>query len=259
MTENNNLSLWAHVAEVDGLDVIQLPAYGTKEAAEQGLSMYGEQYRDRVRVVPLVPQAFAPHGSVPACRSACVQPAGALDVMQFQFRHPVNGETRTVEFTRAEIAALVESEIFEKLADQLCECGGPVGETNHVDHNCDEYADEFELIAGAPAAPVVQAEQEPDGHSEAWPKAGDRCLCPACCRHRREAATQPSASHSDTSVLVEALLMDAVGVTSGLIAHEYNGNCPDAVNGHDKRDEACPACQVILRIEAAMAAKEVNP
>lgn len=74
-------------------------------------------------------------------------PAAALDVMQFQLKHPVNGETRTVEFTRAEIAALVESEIFEKLADQLCECGGPVGETNHVDHNCDEYADEFELIA----------------------------------------------------------------------------------------------------------------
>ena len=63
----------------------------------------------------------------------------------------------------------------------------------------------------------------------------------------------------DASVLVEALLMDAVGVTSGLIAHEYNGSCPDAVNGHDKRDEDCPACQVVLRIEAAMAAKEVNP
>lgn len=269
MTENNNLRLWAHVAEVDGLDVIQLPVYGTKEAAEQGLSMYGEQYRDRVRVVPLAPELpmpinipplaapelWAVHvqgpdelyaafsredadqhaavlnalpvppgvnaGSLGAVvirspwpeaehwrylaeqerdhkndliaaalkrqgqlkgdgaalpRPAAVvdegdegqwadilpdvsvkvgqhlyaappAPAAALDVMQFQLKHPVNGETRTVEFTRAEIAALVESEIFEKLADQLCECGGPVGETNHVDHNCDEYADEFELIA----------------------------------------------------------------------------------------------------------------
>lgn len=60
MTENNNLRLWVHVAEVDGLDVIQLPAYGTKEAAEQGLSLYGEQDRARVRVVPLAPELPMP-------------------------------------------------------------------------------------------------------------------------------------------------------------------------------------------------------
>lgn len=60
MSNVNDLRLWAHVAEVDGLDVIQLPAYGTKEAAEQGVAMYGEQYRARVRVVPLVPELPMP-------------------------------------------------------------------------------------------------------------------------------------------------------------------------------------------------------
>lgn len=329
MTENNNLRLWVHVAEVDGLDVIQLPAYGTKDAAEQGLALYGEQDRARVRVVPLTaetpaqalpndlqacswlvtggrlykdkpflreeharqslvereddarviplaplvslvahyadvseaakayrrgadvasvesgfiagaewqrsqasaaPELWAVHVQGPdelyaafsredadqyvAALNALPMPPGmkadalgavvirspwseaehwrylaeqerdhksdliaaalkrqgqlkgaadaaALDVMQFQLKHPVNGETRTVEFTRAEIAALVEFEIFEKLADQLCECGGPVGETNHVDHNCDEYADEFELVKDAapahPDAALVEA------------------------------------------------------------------------------------------------------
>lgn len=50
-----------------------------------------------------------------------------------------------------------------------------------------------------------------------------------------------------------SLWRDALGVASGLIGHSYNGSCPDALIGHDKRDEDCPACRVIMRIDAALA------
>lgn len=88
MAENNDLRLWVHVAEVDGLDVIQLPAYGTKEAAEQGVAMYGEQYRARVRVVPLAPELPMPI-NIPPLAAPDLQPCAWLVTGSPVFRDTV--------------------------------------------------------------------------------------------------------------------------------------------------------------------------
>lgn len=38
-------------------------------------------------------------------------------------------------------------------------------------------------------------------------------------------------------------------VTTGSLAHTYNGRCPDAVEGSRSRDPNCPACQVIAQAD----------
>lgn len=48
-------------------------------------------------------------------------------------------------------------------------------------------------------------------------------------------------------------LVALVAVATGKIVHVYNGECPDEIEGHDRRDPACPACQAI---EAALASRE---
>lgn len=61
--------------------------------------------------------------------------------VDFTFKHPESGEVKTIY--------LSESDIQEKLSDQLideltCDCQ-PVGETNVVECNCEDYLHEFEL------------------------------------------------------------------------------------------------------------------
>lgn len=34
-------------------------------------------------------------------------------------------------------------------------------------------------------------------------------------------------------------------VATGKLKHNYNGMCPDAVEGYDKRDTDCPVCQLL--------------
>lgn len=84
-----------------------------------------------------------------------------------------------------------------------------------------------DAIAAAPAAPVAVG-QDPDGHSEAWPKAGDRCLCPACCRHRRNASAPPAAEQptGTTSDQYRAELYDEVWGKARSMGY---GNVTDAL------------------------------
>lgn len=104
-----------------------------------------------------------------------------VEVMQFQYRHPDNCETYTVSLSRKEVADRMDDELFEKLTDTFCPCE-PVGETNVVECRCDEYAEEFELLAAAPFAqtapqtPLVarvaelEAElgQQHEAHRKTW-------------------------------------------------------------------------------------------
>ena len=74
-----------------------------------------------------------------------------VEVMPFQFKHPGTGDAHAVALTRQEVADGMEDTLYEKLADLICHCE-PVGETNVVDCNCDDYIYEFELVNAAPIA-----------------------------------------------------------------------------------------------------------
>lgn len=99
-----------------------------------------------------------------------------VEVMLFQLKHPDTGESRTVAFTRSDIADGMEDVIFEKLGDLICDCQ-PVGETNVVDCNCGDYIDEFELVNAAPQPPV----QQPLSHCSDYPNCPNLCCPPGKC------------------------------------------------------------------------------
>lgn len=63
--------------------------------------------------------------------------------MKFKFRHPVTGEEKTVIIDKNTIRLQLE----EFAHESLCECQ-PEGETNLVECNCEEYYENFELVAG---------------------------------------------------------------------------------------------------------------
>ncbi len=66
----------------------------------------------------------------------------------FEYRHP-NGECHTVTVSREQVINEMPDLLFEALCSKFCNCE-PVGETNVVECCCDEYAEEFKLIASAP-------------------------------------------------------------------------------------------------------------
>ncbi|HGP1233135.1 TPA: hypothetical protein ACLF0R_000140 [Pseudomonas aeruginosa] len=70
----------------------------------------------------------------------------------FEYRHP-NGESHTVTISRAQVINEMPDFLFEALCSKFCNCE-PVGETNVVECCCDEYAEEFKLLAAAPGKEV---------------------------------------------------------------------------------------------------------
>ncbi|MCG6387523.1 hypothetical protein K6U51_12295 [Vibrio fluvialis] len=61
--------------------------------------------------------------------------------MTFTFKHPESGEIKFVTLTADEI----QNRLADQLIDELsCDCS-PVGETNVIECNCDDYLYEFEL------------------------------------------------------------------------------------------------------------------
>ena len=82
-----------------------------------------------------------------------------VEVMPFQFKHPDTGDAHAVALTRQEVADGMEDTLYEKLADLICHCE-PVGETNVVDCNCDDYIYEFELVNAAPIAQTAPQTEE---------------------------------------------------------------------------------------------------
>ncbi|WP_223699757.1 hypothetical protein [Pseudomonas aeruginosa] len=70
----------------------------------------------------------------------------------FEYRH-LNGECHTVTVSREQVINEMPDFLFEALCSKFCNCE-PVGETNVVECCCDEYAEEFKLIAAAPGKEV---------------------------------------------------------------------------------------------------------
>lgn len=53
----------------------------------------------------------------------------------------------------------------------------------------------------------------------------------------------------------ESLLRDLIDVGTGKIAHLNMGLCPGIVEGHDTRDDECPACKVLMQATEAATPK----
>lgn len=62
------------------------------------------------------------------------------------------------------------------------------------------------------------------------------------CRRQRE-AKHPDMTTTD-------LINHLIDVGSGKIPHRFMGQCPDAVDGHDRRDKSCRACRILIQAEA---------
>ncbi|MEQ6730011.1 hypothetical protein [Pseudomonas aeruginosa] len=101
----------------------------------------------------------------------------------FEYRHP-NGECHTVTVSREQVINEMPDFLFEALCSKFCNCE-PVGETNVVECCCDEYAEEFKLIAAAPGTEVpqawldVQAERRRQITAEGWTPDHDDLYCAA--------------------------------------------------------------------------------
>lgn len=124
-------------------DTLRCPA-DTKEELYGALKVLAAAYR----------QAIA----APAHPAAQDQ-GEAVECMLFEYRHPDSGEERTVAITRKDVADGMEDKLFEELCDQICRCES-VGETNVVECNCSDYADEFQLLAAAPVQPPARDQGE---------------------------------------------------------------------------------------------------
>lgn len=49
------------------------------------------------------------------------------------------------------------------------------------------------------------------------------------------------------------LLSDLRMIATEQIAHNYAGMCPDLLEGPSVRDASCPACQILVRADVALA------
>ncbi|WP_311061463.1 hypothetical protein [Pseudomonas aeruginosa] len=102
--------------------------------------------KDRKR---LTSQAVAHRDEIEALR---VKAGQVLEVMRFEYRHP-NGESHTIQVSREDVLQQMPEFLFEALCAKFCHCE-PIGETNVVECSCDEYAEEFQLLAAIPAQVV---------------------------------------------------------------------------------------------------------
>lgn len=96
------------------------------------------------------------------------QPAGGAvkDEIAFEYRH-ANGERHTVTVSREQVIEQMPDFLFEALCDKFCKCE-PIGETNVVECCCDEYAEEFRLLADAPHPVSGEQKARPTGLSRGW-------------------------------------------------------------------------------------------
>ncbi|MBG4418252.1 hypothetical protein I5F55_07945 [Pseudomonas aeruginosa] len=137
--------------------------YAAPVAQAQQLNDLDKQCRDDVaRALGLRPnqeRGFAWSyllASIKSCVKASGDSAQAQhsvpEEFSFEYRHP-NGESHTVTVSRDQVINEMPDFLFEALCSKFCNCE-PVGETNVVECCCDEYAEEFKLLAAAPGKEV---------------------------------------------------------------------------------------------------------
>lgn len=89
-----------------------------------------------------------------------------VEQMSFEYAH-LSGERRTVSITREDVIEGMEDSLYEKLSDQICRCD-PIGETNVVECNCQDYIEEFALVSGTPASSTSSDRYRAELYDEVW-------------------------------------------------------------------------------------------
>lgn len=66
--------------------------------------------------------------------------------MEFKFKHHETGEERSLFLSEKEMSEMIDrDDLLDEFYKEQCKCQ-PVGETNVIECNCDEFLSEFELI-----------------------------------------------------------------------------------------------------------------
>ncbi|HHX0961632.1 TPA: hypothetical protein ACU6G2_001360 [Pseudomonas aeruginosa] len=137
----------ARVAELEKQDLVDVP--GPDEihqmAFEEGQPADdGDGYLFSAEEFDLFVQRLLDSCAAPVAQAQHSGP----EEFSFEYRHP-NGESHTVTVSRDQVINEMPDFLFEALCSKFCNCEA-VGETNVVECRCDEYAEEFKLIAAAP-------------------------------------------------------------------------------------------------------------
>ncbi len=77
-------------------------------------------------------------------------PVAVPEGFEFVYIHPTTKEKKTVVVTRETVSDRMTDYLDDMLSEQICQCQ-PVGETNFVECNCEDYIEGFELQS--PSAP----------------------------------------------------------------------------------------------------------
>lgn len=135
------------------IEVKQFVARAAIEVCEGDMNYPGaERYVLASDYEALAAESERMRAELSGAHEADQQPA-AVQFLRFLLKHPTSGEVREVMLTREQVAEHMEEQLYEALGDQICHCE-PVGETNVVDCNCDDYFLDFELVkdGGRPAS-----------------------------------------------------------------------------------------------------------
>ncbi|HIE3934910.1 TPA: hypothetical protein ACXNHW_005989 [Pseudomonas aeruginosa] len=173
----------------------------------------------------------------------------------FEYRHP-NGESHTVTVSRDQVINEMPDFLFEALCSKFCNCE-PVGETNVVECSCDEYAEEFKLLAAAPGkeAPQawidVQAERRRQITAEGWtPEHDDGHACDEIAAFACYYAMPPAVREWDASstgygdTLGEAVLPEGWEPKTGDRRRDLIKACALALAEIERLDRAAPGKEV---------------
>ncbi|HHM6703422.1 TPA: hypothetical protein ACRMWT_000429 [Pseudomonas aeruginosa] len=131
--------------DVPGPDEIHQMAFEEGQPAEDG-----DGYLFSAEEFDLFVQRLLDSCAPPVARAQHSVP----EEFSFEYRHP-NGESHTVTVSRDQVINEMPDFLFEALCSKFCNCE-PAGETNVVECCCDEYAEEFKLLAAEPGTEVPE-------------------------------------------------------------------------------------------------------
>lgn len=149
-------ALWEITQQGEDLLGTQQPSPAQAEHANSGYDQCRDDVARALGLRPSQERGFAWSyllASIKSCVMASEDTAQAQhsgpEEFSFEYRHP-NGESHTVTVSRDQVINEMPDFLFEALCSKFCNCE-PAGETNVVECCCDEYAEEFKLLAAAPA------------------------------------------------------------------------------------------------------------
>lgn len=113
----------------------------------------------RIREKQKAKPSMSPLPGVYPERQPYVSPKAAQH-MTFTFKHEGSGDIKTVTLTHGQIQDMLNNELHDQLANDLCQCE-PIGETNVVECGCEDYIEGFALVPPQSIPVTNYAGQQP--------------------------------------------------------------------------------------------------